>query len=104
MQQGTLYFVLHNTQLYVYVSIKYAYYWYIWGEIPVLVLLRRCIYPLYLPTQVRDDGMIWHNAEELAAEARMLTILALYHSYSGGDGAFLLQYFDKARGTPFCII
>ena len=46
---------------------------------------------------VRDDGMINYRGEELAQSARMLTILALYYSYSGGDSAFLLTHF--ARGA-----
>jgi phage tail protein X len=53
---------------------------------------------------VREDGMIWHGAEELAAQARMLTILALYHSYSAGDGAFLLQHFDKAKALADLLV
>lgn len=28
--------------------------------------------------------MIWHTAAELPANARTLTILALFHSHSGG--------------------
>ena len=46
---------------------------------------------------IRDDGMLWHSSDEIPASARMLTILALYHSYSGDDGSFILQYFAKAR-------
>ena len=46
---------------------------------------------------VRKDGLTNYRAEELAQQARMLTILALYHSYSGGDTSFLLRHFDKAR-------
>ena len=34
---------------------------------------------------VRDDGLVNYRAEELAQQMRMLTILALYYSYSGGD-------------------
>ena len=42
---------------------------------------------------------VWHRAEELPASARMLTLLALYHDYAGGDdgGAFALRHFFKAR-------
>jgi hypothetical protein len=47
---------------------------------------------------VRSDGMINYRGEEMAQQARMLTILALYHSYSGGDDAFLLEHFAKAKG------
>ena len=43
----------------------------------------------------------WAEAEDdyiLAQQARMLTILALYHSYTGGqDIALLLTHFDKAK-------
>jgi hypothetical protein len=48
---------------------------------------------------VRDDGMINYRAEEVAQQARMLTILALFHSYSGGrtGDALLLKHFQKAR-------
>jgi hypothetical protein len=49
---------------------------------------------------VRSDGMIRYRAEEVAQQARMLTILATYFSYSGGDGAaagLLLTHFDKAK-------
>ena len=46
---------------------------------------------------VRYDGLINYRAEELAQSARMLTILALYFSYSGGDAALLLKHFDKAQ-------
>ena len=45
---------------------------------------------------------VWHRAEELPASARMLTLLALYHAYAGGDsgdggdgGAFALRHFSK---------
>ena len=34
----------------------------------------------------------------------MLTILALYHSYAGGDDAFLLQHFEKAKGVAGWLI
>ena len=40
--------------------------------------------------------MINYRAEELPQQARMLTILALYHSYTGDD-ALLLKHFPKAR-------
>eukprot|EP01049_Picozoa_sp_SAG25_P010596 SAG25_NODE_1175_length_3692_cov_3.215419_2_plen_448_part_00 len=57
---------------------------------------------------VRDDGLIRYRAEELAQQARMLTILALYYSYSCGeevhpggaracDAALLLKHFAKAQ-------
>jgi hypothetical protein len=34
----------------------------------------------------------------------MLTILALYHSYSGDDGSFALQYFDKAKALAAMLL
>ena len=47
---------------------------------------------------VRYDGLINYRAEEVAQQARMLTILALYHSYTGGaDDALLLKHFAKAK-------
>ena len=50
---------------------------------------------------VRYDGMINYRAEEVAQSGRMLTMLALYHSYSR-DTPLLLQHFDKARVGPRC--
>ena len=35
---------------------------------------------------VRDDGMINHHGTELPSSARVLTVLALFHSYTRGDG------------------
>jgi hypothetical protein len=49
---------------------------------------------------VRYDGLIVYRAEELAQQARMLTILALFHSYSSNipkADAVLLACFDKAK-------
>merc|ERR1740117_87139 len=46
---------------------------------------------------VRYDGMINYRAEEVAQQARMLTILALYHSYSGGDDTLMIECFPKAK-------
>ena len=40
--------------------------------------------------------MITYRAEELAQSGRMLTIFALYVSYTG-DSAFMLSHFNKAR-------
>ena len=45
---------------------------------------------------IRDDGLTNYRANEVAQQARMLTILALYHSYSGDD-ATLLRHFAKAK-------
>ena len=47
---------------------------------------------------VRYDGLINYRAEEVAQQARMLTILALYRSYTGGtDDALLLAHFGRAK-------
>ena len=46
---------------------------------------------------VRSDGMIMHRGMQVPSSCRMLTLLALYHGYSGGDDALLLQHFDKAK-------
>ena len=49
---------------------------------------------------VRADGMMNQKGMALPASARVLTLLALYFSYSGGDNeaqALLLQHFDKAE-------
>ena len=48
--------------------------------------------------------MVWHRAVALPASARMLTILAQYQSYSGDDGSFVLQYFDKAKALADWLI
>ena len=45
---------------------------------------------------VRDNGMTSYRAEELAQSGRMLTIFALYTSYTG-DVDFMLGHFDKAK-------
>ena len=53
---------------------------------------------------VRDDGLINYRAEEVAQQARMLTILALFYSYSSeGEEekakavSLLLAHFNKAQ-------
>ena len=48
--------------------------------------------------------MIWHSESALPASARMLTVLALQHSYSEGDGTFLLEYFGKAKALADLLI
>lgn len=45
---------------------------------------------------IRDDGLTNYRANEVAQQARMLTILALYYSYFGDD-AMLLKHFAKAK-------
>jgi hypothetical protein len=45
---------------------------------------------------VRPNGMITYRAEELAQSGRMLTLLDLYHSYTGDD-TLILAIFGKAR-------
>ena len=51
---------------------------------------------------IRYDGMIRYRAEEVAQQAQMLTILALYHSYADSEvtvssSSLLLEHFDKAK-------
>ena len=43
---------------------------------------------------VRNSGMITYRAEELAQSGRMLTIFAMFYSYSG-DQSLLIEHFDK---------
>jgi hypothetical protein len=52
---------------------------------------------------VRPDGMVWYRGIEVPATARMLTILALYHSYSDDDD-FLLKHFSKAQAVALLLI
>ena len=52
---------------------------------------------------VRLDGMIHYRGEEIAQSARMLTILALYHSYTG-DSQLLLKHYPKALGIAKWLI
>ena len=47
---------------------------------------------------IMADGMVRYRGEELPQSARMLTILALYSSYSG-DTAFMLGHFQKAKAV-----
>ncbi len=44
-------------------------------------------------------GMINYRAEEVAQQARMLTILALYYSYSNANATLLLNHFAKAKAV-----
>ena len=54
---------------------------------------------------IRDDGMVWHqSSSQIPASARALTILALYHAYSGDDGTFALQHFAKAKALAQMLI
>ena len=51
---------------------------------------------------ILDDGMVRYRGEELPQSARMLTILALYYSYSEDAAAaasFLLDHFDRAKAV-----
>ena len=48
---------------------------------------------------IRADGTINYRANELAQEARMLTILALCHSYDICDDVFVLGHFAKAKAV-----
>eukprot|EP01048_Picozoa_sp_COSAG05_P018612 COSAG05_NODE_2752_length_2684_cov_3.365571_1_plen_528_part_10 len=53
---------------------------------------------------VRLDGMIHYRGEEIAQSARMLTILALCHSYSICDDGFMLELFDHAKSLAGWLI
>ena len=62
---------------------------------------------------VRDDGMVWYRSQEYPGTARMLTILALYYSYSGTtaegcqpmpDDAFLVGHFSRARALATLLV
>ena len=54
---------------------------------------------------VRTDGMIWHRGHEIPATARMLTILAAYHSYSSsGDDTLLVKHFSKAKAVATLLL
>lgn len=70
-----------------------------WGAMPY----ARGVIDNQFSHYVRVDGMVWSRAVELPAAARMLTILALYHSYSG-DAALLLKHFSKARALAGLLI
>lgn len=50
----------------------------------------------WLRYYVRDNGMVTYRAEELAQSGRMLTIFALYVSYTG-DATLMLRHFGRAR-------
>ena len=52
---------------------------------------------------VRDDGMVWHQSQELPATARMLTVLANAYQY-GGNGSLVLQHFEKAKAAALLLI
>jgi hypothetical protein len=52
----------------------------------------------WLTYYVRDNGMITYRAEELAQSGRMLTIFALYVSYTG-DEALMVKHFAKIRAV-----
>ena len=53
----------------------------------------------WLAYYARDNGMVTYRAEELAQSGRMLTIFALYHSYTG-DHALLLKHYGKVCCAP----
>ena len=68
------------------------------------MFLRRPLRPDFVCLgPARLDGMIHYRGEEIAQSARMLTILALYYSYSG-DAALLLELFPKAQGIAGWLI
>ena len=57
----------------------------------------------FLNFYVRSDGMIWYRSVEIPATARMLTILAMYYSYSA-DHDVLLKHFSKAQAAASLLI
>lgn len=63
-----------------------------WGAFPY----ARGVIDNQLKYYVRSNGMITYRAEELAQSGRMLTIIALYKSYTG-DTDLLLTHFDKIK-------
>jgi len=63
-----------------------------WGSFPY----ARGVIDNWLRYYVRSNGMITYRAEELAQSGRMLTIFALYVSYTG-DADLMLAHFGKAR-------
>lgn len=65
-----------------------------WGAIPY----ARGVIDNWITYYMRADGMVTYRAEELAQSGRMLTILALFHSYTA-DAHFLLRHFDKLRAA-----
>ena len=62
-----------------------------WGAMPWAKGLIENQFSFY----VRDDGMIYYRAEELPQTARMLTILALYFSYTGDAELLQLGAFER---------
>ena len=58
----------------------------------------------YFRHYVRLDGMIHYRGEEIAQSARMLTILALCHSYDICDVDFMLAHFEHAKGLAGWLI
>ena len=52
---------------------------------------------------VRMDGMIYYRGEEIAQSARMITMLALYYSYSK-DETLLVKQFAKAKAIADWLI
>ena len=71
-----------------------------WGAMPYAKGLIDAQYRHY----IRNDGLTNYRAEELGQQARMLTILALYHSYAGGDDDFVLSHFAKAKALATWLI
>ena len=53
---------------------------------------------------VRSDGTINYRANELAQEARMLTILALCYSYGICNDEFLLRHYEKAKAVAEVLV
>ena len=63
-----------------------------WGAFPY----AKGVIDNHFKYYVQANGGSTYRAEEVAVSSRMLTILALYNSYTG-DAAFLASHFTKAR-------
>lgn len=63
-----------------------------WGAIPY----AKGVIDNWLQYYIRDSGMVTYRAEELAQSGRMLTIFALYVSYTG-DTDLMIEHFSRAR-------
>ena len=74
-----------------------------WGAMPYARGLLENQYSNY----IRYDGLINYRSEEVAQQARMLTILAQYCRYAeanDGVGAFMLRHYPKAKAIADWLI
>ena len=74
-----------------------------WGAMPY----ARGLIENQFSNYIRYDGLINYRSEEVAQQARMLTILAQYHQYSEagpGTDAFLLRHFTRAKAIADWLI